>query len=144
MKTISDVEFASYLLRAKQKLDIPDAPVDPLSQVVVEKADEKGLKRGRRSVATSTSNKAPRLEEDVVDVDGDDVSEKVPPPPVKGGRSSRHRSSDTTKPAELQGDVTDSVALCNTPFFKGPKVGTYLFYFFKTEQSAHTNCESRH
>jgi hypothetical protein len=47
MKTISDAEFASYLLRAKQKLDTPDAQVDPLSQVVVvEKTDEKGVKRG--------------------------------------------------------------------------------------------------
>jgi hypothetical protein len=47
MKTISDAEFASYLLRAKQKLGAPDAQVDPLSQVVVaEGAGGKGLKRG--------------------------------------------------------------------------------------------------
>jgi hypothetical protein len=112
MKTISDAEFASYLLRAKQKLDAPDAQVDPLSQVVVvEKADGKGLKRGRRNAAASTSNKAPRLEEDVVEVAGDDVLQKVLPPPVKGGRSSRHRSSDTNKPVELQDDVTGSAAL---------------------------------
>jgi hypothetical protein len=112
MKTISDAEFASYLLRAKQKLDAPDAQVDPLSQVmVVEKADGKGLKRGRRNAVASTSNKAPRLEEDVVEVAGDDVLQKVLPPPVKGGRSSRHRSSDTNKPVELQDDVTGSAAL---------------------------------
>jgi hypothetical protein len=35
MKTISDAEFASYLLRAKEKRDNPDAVVPPLSQVVV-------------------------------------------------------------------------------------------------------------
>jgi hypothetical protein len=35
MKTISDAEFASYLLRAKEKRDNPDAVVPTLSQVVV-------------------------------------------------------------------------------------------------------------
>jgi hypothetical protein len=79
--------------------------------VVVEKADGKGLKSGRRNAAASTPNKAPRLEEDVVEVAGDDVLQKVLPPPVKGGRSSRHRSSDTNKPVELQDDVTGSAAL---------------------------------
>jgi hypothetical protein len=114
MKTISDVEFASYLLRAKQNLDTPGAQVDPLSQVVVvEKIDGKGVKRGRRNVAASTSNKVPRLGEDNADVvgdDGDDALEKVLPPPMKGGRSTRHRPSDTSKPAELQGEAIGSVA----------------------------------
>jgi hypothetical protein len=35
MKTISDDEFASYLARAKKKMEAPDASVDPVSQVIV-------------------------------------------------------------------------------------------------------------
>jgi hypothetical protein len=49
MKTISDAEFASYLLRAKQKMDTPETIVDPLSQVIVAGDAGKGLKRGRRA-----------------------------------------------------------------------------------------------
>jgi hypothetical protein len=46
MKTISDDEFTSYLVRAKQKMAAPGAIVDPLSQVIM--ADKgKGTKRGR-------------------------------------------------------------------------------------------------
>jgi hypothetical protein len=47
MKTISDAEFASYLLRAKQKMDTLETIVDSLSQVVVAGDAGKGLKRGR-------------------------------------------------------------------------------------------------
>jgi hypothetical protein len=68
MKTISDAEFASYLLRAKQKLDTPDAIVDPASQVIVAgDAGGKGTKRGRRTEAVSTSNKAAKLGENVAE-----------------------------------------------------------------------------
>ena len=95
MKSISDAEFAAYLLRAKEKLDAPDTQVNPLSQVVVaEKADGKGTKRGRKNDAASTSNKVPRLGDDVAAADGDDgddTQERVIPPLVKGGRSTRHR-----------------------------------------------------
>jgi hypothetical protein len=111
MKMISDAEFASYLVRAKQKLDAPDAQVDPLSQVVVaEKTDGKGVKRGRKNDAASTSNKVPRLGEDVA-ADGDVTLEKVLPPPVKGGRSTRHRPSESVKPTASQGEAIGSVAL---------------------------------
>jgi hypothetical protein len=49
MKTISDAEFASYLLKVKQKMDTPETIVDPLSQVVVAGDAGKGLKRGQRA-----------------------------------------------------------------------------------------------
>jgi hypothetical protein len=114
MKTISDAEFASYLLRAKQKLDAPDAQVDPLSQVVVaENAGGKGLKRGRKNDTASTSNKAQKLDDDA-SVEGDDdegVRVRVFHPPVKSGRSSRHRSSGSTKPTTPPGEVAASEAV---------------------------------
>jgi hypothetical protein len=48
MKTIFEDEFASYLFRAKKKMENPDATVDPLSQVIVaSKAGGRGTKRGR-------------------------------------------------------------------------------------------------
>jgi hypothetical protein len=43
---MSDEEFTAYLARAKQKSDAPDAPVDPISQVLV--ADPTASK-GKRS-----------------------------------------------------------------------------------------------
>jgi hypothetical protein len=47
MKTIFEDEFASYLFRAKKKMENPDATVDPLSQVIVaSKAGGRGTKRG--------------------------------------------------------------------------------------------------
>jgi hypothetical protein len=64
MKTISDDEFASYLIRAKQKMAALGSTVDPLSQVIV--ADKgKGTKRGRRDEVAAASNKAARLEDDL-------------------------------------------------------------------------------
>jgi hypothetical protein len=61
MKTIFDAEFASYMVRAKQKMETPDSTVDPLSQVVVAGgAGGKGTKRGRKGDAASTSNKVAR------------------------------------------------------------------------------------
>jgi hypothetical protein len=84
MKTISDAEFASYLLRAKQKLDAPDAQVDPLSQVVIaEGAGGKGLKSGRRNDTASASNKIQKLDDDDAAVEGGDdegVRVRVIPP----------------------------------------------------------------
>jgi hypothetical protein len=89
MKTISDAEFASYLLRAQQKLENPDAQVDPLSRVVIAgNAGGKGVKRGRKNDTASASNKVQKLDDDAAVERGDDdgVQEKVLPPPVKGGR----------------------------------------------------------
>jgi hypothetical protein len=91
MKTISDDEFASYLVRAKQKMAAPDAHVDPLSQVVVAEKG-KGTKRGRNDEVASASNKAARLGDDVETLgeQGDaDTQEHRPPPVVTGGRSTR-------------------------------------------------------
>jgi hypothetical protein len=114
MKTISDAEFASYLLRAKQKLEAPDAQVDPLSQVVIAGgAGGKGLKRGRKNDTASASNKVQKLDDDAAVEGGDDdgVRVRVVPPPVKGGRSSRHRPSGSTKPITPQGEVAGSEAV---------------------------------
>jgi hypothetical protein len=78
MKTISDTEFASYLLRAKQKLDAPDAQVDPLSQVVIaEGAGGKGLKRGRKNDTASASNKVQKLDDDAAVEGGDDEGVRI-------------------------------------------------------------------
>jgi hypothetical protein len=113
MKTISDAEFASYLLRAKQKLDNPDAQVDPLSQVVIAgNASGKGTKRGRKNDTASASNKIQKLGDDAVVEGGDDdgVQEKVLSPPVKGGRSSRHRPSGPAERIASQGEVVGSAA----------------------------------
>jgi hypothetical protein len=110
MKTISDDEFASYLVRAKQKMASPDAPVDPLSQVVVAEKG-RGTKRGRKNETASTSNKAARLGDDVETLgeqDDDDVQEHRPPPVAKGGRSTRSRTSTHVSPAKSKGDVADS------------------------------------
>jgi hypothetical protein len=112
---ISDAEFAAYFLRAKERLDAPDTQVNPLSQVVVvEKADGKGTKKGRKNDAASTSNKVPRLGDDVAAADGDDgddTRERVIPPLVKGGRSTRHRPSGSVKPVVSQGEAIGSAAL---------------------------------
>jgi hypothetical protein len=107
MKTISDAEFASYLLRAKQKLDTPDATVDPISQVVVASdAGGRGLKRGRKAEAVSTSNKAAKLGEEVDEGDGPQTL--IPPPLVKGGRTTRSRASAFAKPVEPSGEAVNS------------------------------------
>jgi hypothetical protein len=113
MLTISDAEFASYLLRAKQKLDNRDAQVDRLSQVVIAgDTGGKGTKRGRKSDTASTSNKIQKLGDDAVVEGGDDdgVQEKALPPPVKGGISSRQRSSGPVKSLAPQGEVAGSTA----------------------------------
>jgi hypothetical protein len=114
MKTISDTELASYLLRVKQKLDAPDAQVDPLSQVVIaEGAGGKGLKRGRKNDAASASNKVQKLDDDAAVEGGEDegVRVRVFPPPRKSGRSNRQRSSEPTKPDTPQGEVAGSEAV---------------------------------
>jgi hypothetical protein len=114
MKTISDDEFASYLVRAKQKMEAPDASVDPISQVVVaSKAGGKGVKRGRKTEDASPSNKAARLSDDVEIVDydeGDKVQEQRPPPLVKGGRTTRRRAATNVNPPVSQSDAIDSAA----------------------------------
>jgi hypothetical protein len=102
MKTISEDEFASYLLRAKQKLAAPDALVDPLSQVVVaNKGGSRGTKRGRKAENVFPSNKVAKLDGEVansiheagddetgntVDEAGDGVQEERCPPKVTGGK----------------------------------------------------------
>jgi hypothetical protein len=111
MKTISDAEFASYLLRAKQKLDTPDAQVEPLSQVVVAgNVEGKGVKRGRRNDTTSTSNKFPKLGDDAAAADGDVAQGNALPPLVTRGRLTRHRSSGSAKPIASHGEVIGSAA----------------------------------
>jgi hypothetical protein len=114
MKTISDDEFASYLVRAKQKMEAPDASVDPISQVVVaSKAGGKGVKRGRKTEDASPSNKAARLSDDVEIADydeGDKVQEQRPPPLVKGGRTTRRRAATNVNPPVSQGNAIDSAA----------------------------------
>jgi hypothetical protein len=114
MKTLSDAEFASYLLRAKQKLDQPDGQVDPLSQVVIAgNAEGKGVKRGRKNDTVSTSNKVRKVGDDGAAVGGGDdgdVQEKVLSPLVRGTRSSRHRPTESDKPVASQGEVIGSVA----------------------------------
>jgi hypothetical protein len=110
MKTISDAEFASYLLRAKQKLDTPDAIVDPASQVIVAgDAGGKGTKRGRRTEAVSTSNKAAKLGENVAEGEDGGTQNLVPPPLVKGGRTTRSRASAFTKPIDPPVEAINSV-----------------------------------
>jgi hypothetical protein len=126
MKTISEDEFASYLLRAKQKLAAPDALVDPLSQVVVaNKGGSRGTKRGRKAENAFPSNKVAKLDGEVansiheagddeagntVDEAGDGVQEERCPPKVTGGRTSRRKAASTVDPNEPQGDVAGSVA----------------------------------
>jgi hypothetical protein len=112
MKTISDAEFASYLLRAKQKLDTPDATVDPISQVIVAgDAGGKGVKRGRRAEAASTSNKAAKLGEGVDEGEDGGPQGQIPPPLVKkGGRTTRSRASAFAKPVEPPGEAVNSAA----------------------------------
>jgi hypothetical protein len=73
MKTIFYAEFASYLVKARQKIEMLDNTVDPISQVVVAgKAGGKGVKRGRRGEAAPTSNKAAKLGDDVETAGEDD------------------------------------------------------------------------
>jgi hypothetical protein len=126
MKTISEDEFASYLLRAKQKLAAPDALVDPLSQVVVaNKGGSRGTKRGRKAENVFPSNKVAKLDGEVansiheagddetgntVDEAGDGVQEERCPPKVTGGRTSRRKAASSVDPNEPQGDVAGSVA----------------------------------
>jgi hypothetical protein len=102
MRTISDAEFTSYLVRAKQKLETPDATVDPLSQVVVAgNAGGKDVKRGRRAEAVTTSNKAPRVEDDaevIAEGAAKEVAGQVPLPLVKSGRSLRSRAAAAVMP----------------------------------------------
>jgi hypothetical protein len=114
MKTISDAEFASYLLRAKEKMKAPDATVSPLSQVVVAgEAGGKGAKRGQKGDTASTSNKIVKLGDDAATT-GEDVDGELPiqvlPPPVKGGRSTRSRASSFVKPGLPQGEAVGSAA----------------------------------
>jgi hypothetical protein len=100
MTTISDAEFASYLLRAKEKLDNPDAVVPPLSQVVVAgSAASKAGKRGRKDEVALESNKAPRLEEqqsieDLGEGEDDDDRNRISIPVNRRGRASRGRGDD--------------------------------------------------
>jgi hypothetical protein len=109
MKTISDDEFASYLIRAKQKMAAPGSTVDPLSQVIV--ADKgKGTKRGRRDEVAAASNKAARLEDDLEilgEQDGDDTQEHRPPPVAKGGRSTRSRTATQASPPKSKGEMVE-------------------------------------
>jgi hypothetical protein len=112
MKTISDDEFASYLVRAKQKMVVPVTPVDPMSQVVVAEKG-KGTKRGRKNEIASISNKAARLGEDAETLSergDDDVQEHRLPPVAKGGRSTRSRTSTHVSPAKSKGETVDSAA----------------------------------
>jgi hypothetical protein len=112
MKTISDDEFASYLVRAKQKMAAPDSSVDPLSQVIV--ADKgKGKKRGRKDEVASGSNKAARLEDDVETLgeQGDAGTQEHRPPPVAtGGRSTRSRTATHVSPAKSKGEMVEPAA----------------------------------
>jgi hypothetical protein len=113
MRTISEAEFASYLVRAKQKLETPGVAVDSLAQVVVAGyAGGKGVKRGRRAEVATTSNKAPRLEDDVGALTESGVNEvegHIPLPLVKGGRTLRSRAAAVRPPAP-QGDTAGSEA----------------------------------
>jgi hypothetical protein len=109
MKTISDDEFASYLVRAKQKMAAPGVIMDLLSQVIV--ADKgKGTKRGRKDEVASASNKAARLGDDVETLgeqDGDDTQEHRPPPVAKGGRSTRSRTATHVSPPKSKGEMVE-------------------------------------
>jgi hypothetical protein len=115
MKTISEDEFASYLFRAKKKMENPDASVDPLSQVIVaSKPGGRGTKRGRRAESVSPSHKAAKLDGGVENVDDDADAEdrgERSPPKVKGGRTTRRHGASTANPNEPKGDVTESVAV---------------------------------
>jgi hypothetical protein len=91
---MSDEEFTAYLARAKQKSDAPDAPVDPISQVLVDDPTASKGKRGRKGEAAKESNKITRLEGGSGAVDSREVSvvegeTQVALPNVKGGRTLR-------------------------------------------------------
>jgi hypothetical protein len=98
MKTITDAEFASYLLRAKQKIDTHNAIVEPLSQVVVaDAAAGKATKRGRKTEAVKESNKVPRLEEKranekATEEEDSENEGRITIPVVRGGRVLRRRA----------------------------------------------------
>jgi hypothetical protein len=111
MKTISEAEFASYLVRAKQKLDVPDVAVDPLSQVVV--AEGKGVKRGRRTEAATTSNKTPRLEEDTEGITkggADETEAQTSLPLVTIGRTLWSHAAAAVTYVAPSGETVDSAA----------------------------------
>jgi hypothetical protein len=102
MKKISEAEFVAYLLKAKQKLETPVAHVAPETQVVVAgDAGGKGVKRGRRGDAASTSNKAAKLGSDLED-DGEPQGQRIPVL-VKGERTTCSRAAAVVTPEEPLG-----------------------------------------
>jgi hypothetical protein len=115
MKTIFDAEFATYLLRAKEKMATPDDHVNPLSQVIVAgEAGGKGVKRSRKNDTASTSNKAPKLGNDSAPdggVNEGELQDQLPPPIAKGGRSTRSRAATFVKPTVVQDHTVDSAAV---------------------------------
>jgi hypothetical protein len=73
--------------------------VDPLTQVVVAgDAGGKRVKRGRKNEAESSSNKAQKVDNLDTAAGQGDVHGDVLPPPTKGTRSNRSRSSGPNAP----------------------------------------------
>ncbi|MCI74592.1 hypothetical protein A2U01_0095856, partial [Trifolium medium] len=64
MRTVKEDEWLAYLAKSKQKKLLPDAAVDPLTQVIVDAGVPKGTKRKKKVESTRTYIKIPRRGDD--------------------------------------------------------------------------------
>ncbi|GAU35621.1 hypothetical protein TSUD_30380 [Trifolium subterraneum] len=63
MRRVEKDEWLSYLAKSRQKKLLPDAPVNPLTQVVVEDGAPKGTKRKKKMEASKASSKIPKRDD---------------------------------------------------------------------------------